>query len=168
MPRTAKVVAKAATGFPSSTFVLDNGAYTIKAGWAPSGTQTNEETLSQCHSIPNALARTRDRHTYVGSQIDTRITQWSEVIFRRPVERGQLVNWEAEKEIWDQSFFDSQTARTDLLIKQPEDTTLILAEAPNTMPALQKNADEIIMEEWGFGAYSRVVGGCVQYCLTTK
>jgi actin-related protein 6 len=75
------------------------------------------------------------------------------------VERGQLVSWEAEKEIWDHSFFDELTAKRDLLVKQPENTTLILTEAPNTLPFLQRNADEIIMEEWGFGGYARVVGG---------
>lgn len=80
-------------------------------------------------------------------------------MFRRPVEHGQIVSWEAQKEIWDQSFFDEKTAQRDLLIAQPEETTLILTEAPNTIPALQKNADEIIMEEWRFGGYSRVVGG---------
>jgi actin-related protein len=26
--------------------------------------------------------------------------------FRRPVEKGYLVNWEAEKEIWDRMFLD--------------------------------------------------------------
>src|SRR5665213_596518 len=117
MPRTPKAPVRSAPGLPSSTFVLDNGAYTIKAGFAPAEAQADGETLKNCHSIPNALARTRDRHTYVGAQIDTRIAQWSEVIFRRPVERGQLVNWEAEKEIWDHSLFDSQTANPDMFIK---------------------------------------------------
>lgn len=69
------------------------------------------------------------------------------------------MNWEAEKEIWDYSFFDEKTANKGLLIKEPEDTTLVLTEAPNTMQALQRNADEIIMEEWAFGGYARVVGG---------
>ena len=69
------------------------------------------------------------------------------------------MNWEAEQEIWDYSFFDEKTAHKDLFVKEPGDTTLILTEAPNTMQALQRNADEIIMEEWGFGGYARVVGG---------
>ena len=40
----------------------------------------------------------------------------------------------------------------------PEETTLILTEAPNNLPALQKNADEMVMEEWGFGGYMRTLG----------
>jgi actin-related protein len=30
------------------------------------------------------------------------------MVFRRPVEKGYLVNWEAEKEIWEESFFDDK------------------------------------------------------------
>jgi actin-related protein 6 len=106
----------------------------------------------------HSLVRTRDRRIYVASQQND-ISQWSEATFRRPVERGQLVNWEAEKEIWEHSFFDQKTAHQRLFLKDPDETTLILTEAPNTMHALQRNADEIIMEEWGFGGYARIVGG---------
>jgi actin-related protein 6 len=158
MPKPSKSAARDPQYLPSNTFVLDNGAFTIKAGFAPSRPVSDVDALNRCRTIPNSLARTRDKRTYVASQQDN-ISQWSEVTFRRPVERGQLVNWEAEKEVWDYSFFDEQVAKKDLLIKDPERTTLILTEAPNTMQALQKNADEIIMEEWGFGGYARVVGG---------
>ena len=163
MPRPAKQPVGTINLLPSSTLILDDGAYTIKAGFAPSSPSTStDQTLMRCHNVPNALCRTRDRRTYVASQIDNQISHWSEATFRRPVERGQLVNWETQKEIWDYSFFDEKTASRDLLVKDAADITLILSEAPNTMPALQKNADEIIMEEWGFGGYARVVGGCVR------
>ena len=69
------------------------------------------------------------------------------------------MSWEAQKEIWEHDFFDRKTAHNSVFVKEPEHTTLILTEAPNTMQALQRNADEIIMEEWGFGGYARVVGG---------
>jgi actin-related protein 6 len=138
--------------------VLDNGAYTIKAGYAPTHAEEDNQTLSKCHIIPNAIVRTRDRKTYIGAQIDNEVTQWDEVVFRRPVEHGQLVSWEAQKEIWDHSFFDDKTASKDLLISQPDETTLILTEDVSIIPTLQKNADEIVMEEWGFGGFSRVLG----------
>ena len=154
---------KAPVGIPAPTFVLDNGAYTIKAGYAPTDTEQDHDVLSGCAEIPNALTRTRDRKTYIGAQLNE-ISQWSEVTFRRPVEHGQLVNWEAEKEIWDLSFFDEKTAQKNQFIKIPEDTTLILTEPPNTIPALQKNADEIVMEEYGFGGYMRTIGGYGHIC----
>lgn len=159
-PRSSKASARAPPTLPSKTFVLDNGGYSIKAGFAPVKVISDSETLSKCHTIPNAFVRTRDK-TYVGIESEE-IAQWGEALFRRPVENGQVVSWEAQKEIWDRSFFDDRTARKELLVKSPEETTLILTEPPNSMPALQKNADEIVMEEWGFGGYSRVIGryGC--------
>ena len=143
---------------PAHTLVLDNGAYSMKAGFAPTKATSDQERLLQCRSVPNALARARDKRTYTAAHLE-HVNQWNEATFRRPVERGQLVSWEAQKEIWDHTFFDEKTAKRDLLVRQPEDTTLILTEAPNTIPSLQKNADEIIMEEWGFGGYARVAGG---------
>ncbi|KIW88985.1 uncharacterized protein Z519_10469 [Cladophialophora bantiana CBS 173.52] len=156
MPRASKST-RHSPGLPSSTFVLDNGGYSIKAGFAPLELVGDTEALLKCHIIPNTLVRSRERKVYVGSHSEE-ITQWSEALFRRPVENGQVVSWEAQKEIWDQSFFNERTAHKDLLVKSPEDTTLIFTEPPNTMPAFQKNADEIIMEEWAFGGYSRVIG----------
>jgi actin-related protein 6 len=158
MPKATKATTRESQFLPPSTFIIDNGAYSIKAGFAPSRPLTDADTLNQCRATPNSLVRTRDKRIYVASQQHD-ISQWSEATFRKPVERGQLVNWEAEKEIWERSFFDPKTAHQALLLKDPEDTTLILTEAPNTMHSLQRNADEIIMEEWGFGGYARVVGG---------
>ena len=143
---------------PSRTLVIDNGAYTLKAGYSPDAYGYDRDTLKGCHSIPNALARTRDKRTYIATQLDSQISDWADAIFRRPVERGQLVNWEAEKAIWDYTLFDQKTAVKDLLVRDVEDTSLVLTEAPNTLSALQKNADEIVMEEWGFGAYVRCIG----------
>jgi actin-related protein 6 len=157
MPRAPKST-RSTPGLPPTTFVLDNGAYNIKAGFAPSSHLTSDDrALESCHAVPNTVVRTRDKKTYIGAR-SSDITQWSEALFRRPVENGQVVSWEAQKETWDESFFDEKAARKDLLIKNAADTTLIFTEMPNAMPELQKNADEIIMEEWGFGGYARVIG----------
>ena len=147
------------TSLPSRTFILDNGAHTIKAGFAPEWPSSDVDTLRRCHNIPNSLVRTRDKRTYVAREQET-ITQWNEAVFRRPVGRGQLVNWESQKEIWDQTFFNKDTAVSDLWIEDPATTTLLFTEPPNTIQALQRNADEIIMEEWGFGGYARRIGKC--------
>ncbi|KAJ5108809.1 Actin-like protein arp6 [Penicillium angulare] len=145
---------------PEKTFVLDNGAYTMKAGYAAASSLSSEDALATCTSIPNTIVKTRDNRTVIGAQISTQITDWNETVFRRPVEKGYIVNWEAEREIWEQSFFEEKaTARNkNLRIASPEDTTLILTEAPNAMPILQRNADEMVMEEWGFGGYARCLG----------
>jgi actin-related protein 6 len=146
---------------PEKTFIIDNGAYTIKAGYAPPRlpTQNADDSLSSCVTIPNALARTRDNRIFVGAQLSTHISDWNEAVFRRPVEKGYIVNWEAQKEIWEQAFFDEKTVRSkEARVADPAETTLILADTPNGLPALQRNADEMVMEEWGFGGYARIVG----------
>lgn len=75
-------------------------------------------------------------------------------MFRRPVEKGYLVNWEAEKEIWEHEFFEDKAQ----LHCDPRETGLILTEAPNTLPALQTNCDQIVFEEFGFASYYRCPG----------
>ncbi|KAL4902844.1 actin-like protein arp6 [Aspergillus multicolor] len=150
-----------ALSLPDKTFIIDNGAYTMKAGYAPESPHFDDEeaALSACTAIPNAIAKARGNRIYVGAQIGTNVADCNEMLFRRPVEKGYTVNWEAQKEIWESSFFDEKAARSkELRIADPEETTIIFAEAPNALPVLQKNADEIIMEEWGFGGYLRCVG----------
>ena len=87
---------------PEQTLVIDNGAYSIKAGFASEAPKLD----SDCHIIPNTIARNAAR-TWVGPQLDS-CTDFAEIVFRRPVQKGYLVNWEAEREIWDVSFFDSK------------------------------------------------------------
>lgn len=157
-PATPTQPAETSRHLPDKTFIIDNGAYMIKAGYAPHVPAT-DEALSACSSIPNALVKTRDNKIVIGAQLAT-VTDWNEATFRRPVEKGYVVNWEAEREIWDQSFFDGKpTPRNKSYhIADPEDTTLVLTEAPNALPILQRHADEMVMEEWGFGGYARCLG----------
>ncbi|KAI1977871.1 Actin- protein 6 [Ophidiomyces ophidiicola] len=160
-PRAAKSAPATTQSLPEKTFIIDNGAYTIKAGYAPPTTDDTAPSnpFSSCMLIPNALVKTRDKRVYIGSQLNTHITDWNEAHFRRPIEKGLIVNWEAQREIWEHSFFDEKVARKpEVRCKDPGDTTLVLTETPNAMVALQKNADEMIMEEWGFGGYLRCVG----------
>lgn len=98
MPRQTK-----ATGYalPEQTLIVDNGAYSMKAGFAT----TSSDPEKDCHVIPNCMARSRDKRVWVGSQLEN-CKDFGEMVFRRPVEKGYLVNWEAEKEIWDSTFFD--------------------------------------------------------------
>jgi actin-related protein 6 len=156
-PSTPAQHVESSRNLPDKTFVIDNGAYMIKAGYA--STLPPNEAVSACSSIPNALVKTRDNKIMIGAQLST-VTDWNETMFRRPMEKGYIVNWEAEREIWEQSFFDEKaTARNkSLRIANPEDTTLVLTEAPNALPILQRHTDEMVMEEWGFGGYARCLG----------
>lgn len=86
---------------PEQTLVIDNGAFSIKAGFASSSPDIDRD----CHIIPNCLARGRDKRVWVGGQLDN-CKDFGEMAFRRPVEKGYLVNWDVEKEIWENTFFD--------------------------------------------------------------
>ncbi|KAI0477169.1 Actin/actin-like protein [Xylariaceae sp. FL0804] len=133
---------------PSTTLVLDNGAHTIKAGFVTAGGAVDKPRV-----IPNCIARDRDRNTYVASDL-SRCKDFSEVAFRRPVEKGFIVNWEAQKEIWEHEFFDDAAPqRCD-----PSETRLLLAEPSNSLPILQTNCDQMVFEDFGFASYYRGIG----------
>lgn len=140
---------------PSKTLVVDNGAYTIKAGFSSPSIESPEQSI-----IPNCLAKDRDRKVYIGSQVSS-CKDFSEMTFRRPVEKGYIVSWEAEKEIWENEFFDTKAK----LHCDPKETGLILTEAPNALPVLQSHCDQIVFEEFGFARYLRTVG---MYVRTTS
>jgi actin-related protein 6 len=132
---------------PHRTLVVDNGAYTIKAGFSSSS------STDAPHVIPNCMARDRDRKVYIGSQLG-KCKDFGDITFRRPVEKGYLVNWEAEKEIWEHEFFDAKA----LLHCDPSETGLLLSEAPNALLALQSNCDQVVFEEFQFASYYRCIG----------
>ena len=137
------------------TLVLDNGAYTIKAGFVSHNNDNNDNDDNTTSDdkprvIPNCIARVgKDKH-YVASELE-KCKDFSGTMFRRPVEKGFIVNWEAQKEIWEREFFDAKAPqRCD-----PSETRLLLAEHPNSLPALQSNCDQMVFEEFGFASYYR-------------
>ncbi|KAI5860898.1 Actin/actin-like protein [Durotheca rogersii] len=132
---------------PSRTLVLDNGAHTIKAGYVMG------EAVDEPRVIPNCIARDRYKNIYVGSELSN-CTDFSEVAFRRPIEKGFVVNWEAEREIWQREFFGDKAPQSC----DPSETRLLLSEAPNSLPTLQTNCDQMVFEEFGFASYYRGIG----------
>jgi actin-related protein 6 len=142
------------------TLVLDNGGYTIKAGFVAAGEQPGSSDAmtedEEPRVIPNCIARDRSKRIYVASDLE-RCRDFSEMQFRRPVEKGFIVNWEAQREIWDHEFFDAKAP----LRCDPTETRLLLAEHSNGLPALQSNCDQIVFEELQFASYGRTLGACL-------
>ncbi|KAK4100579.1 Actin/actin-like protein [Parathielavia hyrcaniae] len=132
---------------PSTTLILDNGADTIKAGFV-TGDKADAPRV-----IPNCLARDRHKKTYVGSELG-KCRDFGEMAFRRPVEKGYVVSWETQKEIWDREFFDDKAPQKC----DPSETRLVLAEQPNALPALQTHCDQMVFEEYGFASCCRSIG----------
>ena len=120
MPRTSKTTERV---LPERSLVVDNGAFTIKAGFA-----TAEPNIEDCHSIPNCLAKDRAKMVWIGGQL-SRCQDFGEIAFRRPVEKGFIVNWEAQKSIWDDTFIGKGATlavrfATDLLVTSLIDPTV--------------------------------------------
>lgn len=132
---------------PSRTLVIDNGAHTLKAGFVTA------DAIDEPAVIPNCIARDRARKTYVASDL-SKCKDFGEVSFRRPVDKGYIVNWEAQKEIWDHEFFNHDAPQKC----DPAETRLLLTEQPNSIPALQTNCDQMVFEEFGFSSYYRGIG----------
>ena len=101
MPRVAKTAERV---LPDTSLIVDNGAYTIKAGFA-----TTTPRFEDCRVIPNCIARDRGKRVWIGGQL-ANCQDYGEIAFRRPVEKGFLVSWEAEKAIWDNTFFNKGAA----------------------------------------------------------
>lgn len=143
---------------PDRTLIIDNGAYTLKAGFSSLTTDNPTPSI-----IPNCMARDREKKVYTGSQL-SKCRDFGEIVFRRPVDKGYLVNWEAQKEIWEHEFFDDKAP----LHCDPRETGLILTEAPNTLPQLQMNCDQVVFEEFGFASYYRCTGRWNRPCLQRR
>ncbi|SPO05551.1 related to actin-like protein [Cephalotrichum gorgonifer] len=128
---------------PTKTLILDNGAYTLKAGYS---------TSAAPRVLPNCIARDRHRKTYISSEL-SKCKDFGEIQFRRPVDKGFVVSWEAEKGIWEAEIFAEGGLGCDA-----SETRLILAEPPAGIPALQTNCDQMVFEEFRFASYYRAIG----------
>jgi actin-related protein 6 len=129
--------------------VIDNGSYDIKIGYASA-------EVPEPLRIPNCLARSKDRKTFVGDELYN-CRDFAGLVFRRPHEKDQLVSWETQKAIWDSIFWGKN--RPLGTVVDPSENSLILTESPLTLPSLSSNMDQIVFEEYGFDSYYRCVAG---------
>ena len=86
--------------------------------------------------FPNCLAKAKgERVPLVGAAV-LRAADLSSLTTRRPVERGYLVNVEAQCDIWAHSL-------SDTLHTGPADTSLLLTEPPLNLPSIQEATDQV-------------------------
>ncbi|CAM9895509.1 unnamed protein product, partial [Phaeothamnion confervicola] len=124
------------------TIVIDNGGGTARAGFA------GDDAPRSC--VPNTCARLKNQlHTLVADETVGSVKDSSQLIFQRPFDRGYVVNWVSQMEVWRRLF-----GRQHLNVA-PADHSLLMTEAPFPPAALQTMTDEVVFEEFGFGAYYR-------------
>ncbi|KAI8090104.1 actin-like protein ARP6 [Gilbertella persicaria] len=133
---------------PTTTLVVDNGAYTIKAALA------NKEAIPRL--VSNAIVRGKtDKRNYIGDELDT-CTDFSSLYYRLPFERGLLTNWNIERSIWHRLF-------KHVMQIDPKETRLLVTEPCFNLPAIQDGYDQVIFEEYEFNACHRTMAP--QLCL---
>ncbi|KAI7818727.1 actin family [Gamsiella multidivaricata] len=125
----------------SRTLVVDNGASTIKCGFA------DEKTY---RTIPNNITRSKaERKTFVGDQLGT-CKDFSGLYYRLPFEKGLLTSWDVEKQVWDRLFTGKITPC------DPATTTLVISEPILNLPNIATTYDQLVFEEYGFQSYTRM------------
>jgi len=125
----------------ASSIVIDNGAGELKFGHAGATVPRGR--------IPNCIAKVdKENQILVADEVDT-VYNGATLRYQRPFDRGFLLNWQHEIEIWQRVF-----GPTHLNIN-PTNHSLVLTEAPCTPESLQNDMNEVVFEDFGFNSYIR-------------
>uniref|UniRef100_A0A0W0GCX3 Actin-like protein ARP6 n=1 Tax=Moniliophthora roreri TaxID=221103 RepID=A0A0W0GCX3_MONRR len=99
--------------------------------------------------VPNAIIRSKgDKATYFGHEIE-KCRDYSSLHYRLPLEKGYVVDWDAQKAIWDGIFSDQ------VLGINTTESSLVLTEPYFNFPKIQKVYDQFVFEEYEFASYYR-------------
>jgi actin-related protein 6 len=85
----------------------------------------------------------------VGDQVENYLNG-SLLQFSRPFERGYLVNWPAEIDVWNRILCSSSGLNINA-----KECQLVLTEAPFNPESLQNDMNEVVFEDFGFREYTR-------------
>ncbi len=81
-----------------------SAASTVAGSWVSASGSGGGGSITNCKLIPNCATKPkRERRLFVGDQCDE-IIDFSALNYRRPFERGYVVNWELQTMIWDRCF----------------------------------------------------------------
>lgn len=120
--------------------VIDNGGHTCKVGFA------GQPDPVRC--MLNGVVRSKGPtgKVYVGDEYEG-CPDYSALQYRLSLERGCLVNWDTQAEVW------SRALGSDVLNVNPADSSLLLSETPMCPTAIQDTLDEMVFEHFGFHSY---------------
>ncbi|KAK7054441.1 Actin-related protein 6 [Paramarasmius palmivorus] len=128
----------------STVVVLDNGGHTIKTGVVKGKDKSAPPRL-----VPNAIIRSKgDKTTYFGHELED-CKDYSSLHYRLPLEKGYIIDWDAQKAIWDGVFSDK------VLGIDTTASSLVLTEPYFNLPNIQEVYDQFIFEEYEFSSYYR-------------
>ncbi|KZO98494.1 Actin/actin-like protein [Calocera viscosa TUFC12733] len=123
-------------------FILDNGASTIKCGFA--------HLNPKPQLIPNRVARLTKgyRQLFIADELE-KCTAWEDLHWRIPFERGVLTNWDIEKVVWDRVFSPA------VMNVDSRESSLLITEPPLNLPNVGATYDQMVFEEYEFSSYYR-------------
>ncbi|RKP14133.1 actin family [Piptocephalis cylindrospora] len=140
-----------------TTLALDNGAGSVRAGFIH---DTSSQPIIlmwflEGRVLPNVLGRIPGQKSgtfLVGDQV-AHCKTYAGMALRRPHDRGILVDWDAERIIWDRLFSPELLNVTDA-----SDIRLLLTEPPLNLPNVRQAAIEVALEERGFAELALAPG----------
>lgn len=99
-----------------------------------------------CRVFPNAVAKISGSNKKVVGQEILEITDVSSMNFKRPVDRGYVVNWELQKEVWSHGL--------KVLLKDMKSTGdvggIVVSEPYMNLPSMHESLRNLLMEEMKF------------------
>jgi len=118
------------------TLVVDNGAYSIKAGYSQAAAPK---------IFPNAIMKAKNerKRIFISSQIEE-CKDLSSLYYALPFQKGYLVNWDVQHQVWDY-VFGKDGLKVDF-----DETRLILTEPMFDFGSVSDSLDEVIFEEYQF------------------
>ncbi|CAG9460229.1 unnamed protein product [Pedinophyceae sp. YPF-701] len=122
----------------SRVIVLDNGGGNCKLGFA--GEKEPRAVF------PNCVARSSaDKKAYVGDAVNS-CKDLASLALKRPIDRGYVVNWDMEQEVWAHAF--DHVCGVDT-----KECSLVVTEPLMNFPALRETMDQVVFEDFGFQSY---------------
>jgi actin-related protein 6 len=127
--------------------MIDNGAGKLKAGTCKNSTSIRNEITPMKQT--NCTARmTKQMNILIGDDVD-KCLNGSLLHYNRPFDRGYLVNWQCEIDIWSKLFSSNR------LNVNPSESSLCVTDSPFTPEQLQNDMNEVVFEEYSFQEYLR-------------
>lgn len=131
----------------SDIFILDNGGYSLKCGLA---------SESAPKIVPNCVTKSKSerRRPFIGDQMDD-CKEYSALFYILPFQKGFLINWDIQRQIWDYLF------KTKFALKNLSDINLVLTVPYFNFKSIQENLIEIFLEEYGFKSLLLINPACL-------
>ncbi|EFC40097.1 actin-related protein ARP6 [Naegleria gruberi] len=140
------------------TLIADCGGSSIKIGY---GATSESEVLEHCRLdknpliIPNYIAKHRSTSgapgsVFIGDELENDCECFASLLFRRPIEKGYIVDCETQSIIMD------HILKNHFPTLQTNETRLFLPHQPFTPKTLQRDICQLVFEYYGFKEYSSI------------